>query len=64
MKTILFVLAIITPTGELQMDTQEVKACPDKGAFFAAMEAMKEKGEIIDWNANCIEVPLTPGQGV
>lgn len=63
MEVILFVLAIILPTGELDMSVMEVKACPDKGAFFSAMEEAKGKGEIIDWNANCVTVPASKGQG-
>ena len=64
MNTFIFVLAIITNSGELSLHSEQVAACPDKQTFVTQMEAMKEKGEFKDWNATCITVPAVKGQDV
>lgn len=56
-KAFIFIVAIITSDGELQMRGLEVEACPEKESFAASMDAMKEKGELIEWNAICYELP-------
>lgn len=62
MNTFVFVLALITNSGELDLSSVTVKACPDKTAFSSFMEAEKTKGEFKDWNATCIS--LKPSQNI
>ena len=62
MKAFLFVIAIISNEGELQMKAIEVEACPAKEEFVASMEQMKNSGQLKEWNAICYELPK--GQGV
>lgn len=57
LKAFLFVVAIVTNDGELQMRSLNVEACPEQGAFSAAMDNLKAKGEMKEWNAMCIKLP-------
>ena len=59
LKAFLFVVAIVSNDGELQMRAINVEACPEKGAFSASMDNLKAKGEMKEWNAMCIKLPVT-----
>lgn len=58
LKAFIFVLSIVTNDGELQMKAFNVEACPDKAGFSTAMDNLKSKGEMKEWNAICI--PIKP----
>jgi hypothetical protein len=64
MNIFIFILAVITSSGELSLITTQVDQCPEKEAFVAEMEALKEKGEIIEWDANCVSLPAAKGQSI
>jgi hypothetical protein len=64
MNVFIFFLALITNTGELQIATKVVDACPDKETFVAQMEELKSTGKIKEWDANCVAVPTAPGQSI
>lgn len=53
-KTFIFVIAIFTNEGVLEMRAVPVPKCPEAAAFTEAMDKMKERGELKDWNAICI----------
>lgn len=53
-KTFVFVIAIFTNDGTLEMRAVSAAKCPDAAAFTQAMDKMKERGELKDWNAICI----------
>lgn len=56
-KAFLFILSIVTADGQLQLRAIEVEACPVKETFAAAMNEMKDKGELLAWNAACYKLP-------
>ena len=64
MNVFIFVLAIITSSGDLTLITNQVTQCPEKDAFVAEMEELKSKGEIKEWDANCVMLPAANGQEV
>lgn len=55
MKAFLFILAIITNEGTLEMKAVPMDACPEKEPFIQAMEKLKKEGQFIGWNAICHE---------
>lgn len=63
MSMFILILAIVTTSGELQMHTEKVKACPDEVAFVETLQKMKADGEIKDWNAQCLTIPLAEQRG-
>lgn len=56
-KAFVFILAIVTNEGKLEMRGLEVEACPVKETFAASMDAMVNSGKVKDWNAICYELP-------
>jgi len=54
----IFILAIITPSGEVKVDSSVVKKCPEKTLFTAQMEDKRINQEIIDWNARCYRLDV------
>lgn len=54
----LLIIAIVLPTGEIQVSHTFVPKCPTKEEVFAVMQPMKERGEISGWGGNCS--PMTP----
>ena len=51
----IFIIAIITGQGDVDISTYDVEVCPDVKAFYQVMEELRKKGEFINWNASCIE---------
>lgn len=60
----IFILALIMSTGELTLETIQVEECPPKEELVATMEELKSKGEIIEWDANCVMLPVAKGQPI
>lgn len=58
-KTFIFVVAIFTNEGTLEMRAVALDKCPETAAFTAGMDNMKKRGDLKDWNAICI--PPTGG---
>jgi hypothetical protein len=56
MKAFLFIIAIISNEGELQMKAKEMDYCPDQAGFSTVMEKMKSDGKFIQWNAICYDM--------
>jgi hypothetical protein len=54
MKVAIFILAILTNEGELQLHSKELSVCPDKLVVTETLDKKKEAGEIIEWNAICL----------
>jgi len=54
MKVAIFILAILTNEGELQLHSKELPECPEKAAITETLDKKKEAGEIIEWNAICL----------
>lgn len=54
MKVAIFILAILTNEGELQLHSKELSVCPDKLVVTETLDKKKESGEIIEWNAICL----------
>jgi|LakMenEpi03Aug12_release.lakeMendotaPanAssembly.Ray.scaffolds.fasta_scaffold1030790_3 hypothetical protein len=54
MKVAIFILAILTNEGELQLHSKELPECPDKLVVTETLDKKKESGEIIEWNAICL----------
>lgn len=57
-KAFLFILAIVTNEGKLQMRVVEVEACPVKETFSQGMSEMQKRGDFIAWNAACYRIPV------
>lgn len=49
----LFIIAIVFPSGEVQVKHTIVPECPTQAEVVAVMKPMKDKGEIIAWGGNC-----------
>lgn len=58
----LLILAVVLPTGEVQVSHTFVSKCPTQEEVVAIMKPMKEKGEIIAWGGNCTS--MLPKQDV
>ena len=54
MKVAIFILAIVTNQGELQLHSKELSVCPDKVVVTETLDKKKEAGEFIEWNAICL----------
>ena len=54
MKVAIFILAIVTNEGELQLHSKELQVCPDKAALVETLDKKKKEGEFIEWNALCL----------
>ena len=54
MKVAIFILAIVTNEGELQLHSKELSVCPDKVVVTETLDKKKEAGEFIEWNAICL----------
>jgi hypothetical protein len=51
----IFVMSIITNEGDLSMKAYDIDQCPDKPTFAAEMNKMKTDGQLINWQAICID---------
>lgn len=49
----LFIIAIVLPTGEVQVNHTIVPECPTQEQVIAVMKPMKDAGDIIAWGGNC-----------
>lgn len=58
---IVFVIAIVNNSGQMEMQGYYVEKCPDKAEFSQHMNDLMQKGELKDWHAVCIDPPK-PGQ--
>ena len=54
MKAAIFIIAIITNQGELQMKAEYLQDCPDKQVVTETLDKLKSEGQFIDWNALCL----------
>lgn len=54
----IFIIAIVLPTGEVQVKHTFVPKCPTQEEVVAVMKPMKDRGEIIAWGGNCTS--MTP----
>ena len=54
MKVAIFILAIVTNEGELQLHSKELSVCPDKVVVTETLDKKKKEGEFIEWNALCL----------
>lgn len=50
-----FVIALVTNSGEMEMKGYYVNECPDNATFTASMEERRTQGEFKDWHALCVE---------
>lgn len=50
----IFVMVIITNEGDLNMKAFDLEVCPDKTTFSEDMNKMKADGQLINWQAICI----------
>ena len=48
-------MVIITNEGDLNMKAFDLEVCPDKAPFAQDMEKMKTDGQLINWQAICID---------
>jgi len=51
----IFIMAVITNEGNLNMKAFDVQECPDVELFGQEMQKLKNNGDFIGWNAICIE---------
>lgn len=63
MKVAIFILAIVTNEGELQLHSKELSVCPDKVVVTETLEKKKEAGEFIEWNAICLHPQVDASTG-
>ncbi len=49
-----FLVILVMPTGETQVNSANVKICPDIQKVYTGYEEMKSKGLISHWDAQCI----------
>lgn len=54
----LLIIAIVLPTGEVDVKHTIVPECPTKEEVVAIMKPMRDAGDIIAWGGNC--TPLVP----
>ena len=50
-----FVIALVTNSGQMEMQGYYMDKCPDKEQFSATMNERLTKGEFKDWHALCVE---------
>lgn len=53
-----FIIAIVMPSGEMQISHTLVPKCPTQEEVSAIMKPKKESGEIAMWGGSC--APLVP----
>lgn len=63
MKVAIFILAIVTNEGELQLHSKELSVCPDKVVVTETLDKKKEAGEFIEWNAICLHPQVDASTG-
>ena len=51
----IFVIALVTNAGQMEMQGYYVKECPDTTQFSTQMEDRRTHGEFKDWHAICVE---------
>lgn len=49
----IFIIAVVLPSGEIQVKHTFVPKCPTQEEVVAVMKPMKERGEIIGWGGSC-----------
>ena len=49
----LFIIAIVFPSGEVQVKHTIVPECPTQAEVVAVMKPMKDAGEIAGWGGSC-----------
>lgn len=49
----IFIIAIVLPTGEIQVKHTLVPSCPTQEEVSKVMKPMKDAGEIIGWGGDC-----------
>ena len=50
---LLFVVVVILPSGQPQVDAGVVAQCPDTAATIQLYEQAVLRGDILDWRARC-----------
>lgn len=56
----LFIIAIVLPTGEMDIKHTIVPKCPTKEEVSQVMKPMQEAGDILVWGGTCD--PLVPAR--
>ena len=56
---LLFVVVVILPSGQPQVDAGVVAQCPDTAATIQLYEQAVLRGDILDWRARCYNPGLT-----
>jgi hypothetical protein len=54
MKSFLLIIVLLTKSGEFQMSTSFVDACPEKKVVVSALDKMIADDKIIGWTARCV----------
>ena len=52
--SVIFVIALLSNGGELQMKAVELDKCPDASSFTETMDKYKTEKLLKEWNAICI----------
>lgn len=55
---LLFVVVVILPNGQPQVDAGVVDKCPDTQAIIQIYEQAVIRGDILDWRARCYNSDL------
>lgn len=55
---LLFVVVVILPNGQPQVDAGVVGQCPDTQAIIQIYEQAVIRGDILDWRARCYNSEL------
>lgn len=58
MIVFVFILAIITPSGEVKVDSSILNECPEKTLFTAQMEDKRIHKQILNWQARCYRLDV------
>jgi hypothetical protein len=54
MKSFLLIIVLLTKSGEFQMSTEFVDACPEKEVVVGTLDKMIADDKIIGWTARCL----------
>ena len=49
----IFIIAVMLPTGEIQVKHTFVPECPTQEQVVAVMKPIKDRGEILAWGGSC-----------
>ena len=55
MKTFVFIILMVMPNGQPNLQSHMVEACPDPKKIEILFNEMMKLREIIDWGGTCIE---------